>query len=55
MTARNFLKKHGKVLGASSAAVDFKHLKNRAKNERRYTRFQQTYDQIPVFAAEVNV
>jgi Zn-dependent metalloprotease len=55
VTAGNFLKKHGKLFGATSPAVDFMPLKNRAKGDRRYVRFQQTYGELPVFAAQVNV
>lgn len=54
-TAQKFLKRHGKIFGANSAAVDFQHAKTKAKNARRFVRFQQTYGGVPVFGAQVNV
>jgi len=55
VTGRNFLKKNAKLFGAASRSVDFRHQKTRAKALRRHMKYQQTYADIPVFAAQVNV
>ena len=54
-TARSFLAERGRAFGIVSKVVDFQTLKVRAKNDRRYVRFQQTYAGIPVFCAEMIV
>jgi bacillolysin len=55
LTAKNFLKQHGRLFGVSSPAVDFATLKVKDRNARHYVRFQQTYGGLPVFAAQVTV
>jgi Zn-dependent metalloprotease len=54
-TAYNFIKEHANLLGAASAAVDFRVLKSKTKNNRDFVRFQQTYAGLPVFSAQVIV
>ncbi|MHC4633992.1 MAG: M4 family metallopeptidase [Planctomycetota bacterium] len=54
-TARNFLAEHGPAFGIRSNKLDFVTKRVRAKDGRNYVRFQQTYAEIPVFAAETIV
>jgi Zn-dependent metalloprotease len=54
-TARNFILENRDLFGARSLKVNFKTIKSSQKNGRRYERFQQTYNGLPVFAAEVIV
>jgi Zn-dependent metalloprotease len=54
-TAHNFLLENRDLFGAKSLRVNFKIKKSRERKGRWYERFQQTYDGIPVFAAEVIV
>lgn len=54
-TARSFLNEYRGSFGAASTAVDFRSMKSRAKGGRRYERFQQTYQGIPVFSGEIIV
>lgn len=55
ITAKRFLNQHGRIFGINSPAVDFTTLKLKARNNRHYVRFQQTYSGLPVFAAQVTV
>lgn len=55
LTARNFLKQNGAMLGAPSAAVDFVSKKEKTKRGRNIVRLQQTYGGVPVLAGEVVV
>lgn len=55
LTARNFLKQNGGMLGAASAAVDFATRKEKTKRGRNIVRLQQTYGGVPVLAGEVVV
>ena len=54
-TARNFLEEHRLLLGARSSKVDFRSIRSKAKSGRNYEYFQQVYDGIPVFGAQVIV
>jgi bacillolysin len=53
--ARGFLKKHARAFGVNSPAVEFAHLKTKAKDQRAFVRFGQTYAGIPIFGAQLNV
>jgi len=55
VTARNFLKNHGALLGAAHPAIDFTTLRAKAKRGGTHVRLQQTYAGIPIFAAQANV
>jgi bacillolysin len=55
ITAKRFLNQHGRLFGINSPAVDFTTLKLKARNNRHYVRFQQTYAGLPVFAAQVTI
>jgi Zn-dependent metalloprotease len=52
-TAYNFLKEHTSLLGATSAAVDFKVLKSRTRDNRNYVRFEQTYAGLSIFGGQI--
>jgi Zn-dependent metalloprotease len=54
-TAYNFLKEHTALLGATSAAVDFKVLKSRTKDNRNYVRLEQTYAGLAIFGGQIIV
>lgn len=55
LTARNFIKQYKELFGVISPAVDFKVEKSTEREGRHYIRLQQTYDRIPIFAAQVVV
>ncbi len=55
VTAKNFLIEHSVVFGIRSSKVDFVTKKAKTRGGRSHVRFQQTYANIPVFAAEIIV
>ena len=55
VTAKNFLKQHGRLFGVTSPSVDFKLRKKNSGNGRHSIRLTQTYEGIPVFGGEMVV
>ena len=55
LAAWQFLNRHARLLGITSPATEFRVLKVKERNERRYVRFQQVYGGFPVFAAQITV
>ena len=55
LAARSFLLANGRAFGVSSPAVDFQTKRIEQDPQRQYVRVQQTYQGIPVFAAEATV
>ena len=53
VTAKNFLKAHGKLFGILSPAVDFKLRKKNRSPGKHSIRLTQTYNGIPVFGGEM--
>ncbi|MEN6307315.1 MAG: M4 family metallopeptidase [Anaerohalosphaeraceae bacterium] len=54
-TARNFLEEHGDAFGIQSKSIAFTSSRSTKHNNRTVERLQQTYSQVPVFMAQVNV
>ena len=53
--ARNFLKRHGRAFGIKEVGVGYKMLRINTKLDRSHVKFQQTYKNLPVFAARIIV
>lgn len=55
VVARAFLRRNASVFGVASPYVGYELVRMSVVGERRYVRFQQVYQGVPVFAAQANV